>query len=155
MCFLILGYVLTAPPITSFSSTFRRTQIAEFKPTSFVGPNFLLFSATHLLSFHIFLSIFYFQSQTLSSLTVQHAVVLQCRKTNDRETSKAGCSSRFGIWTSHIYSQHFTDTQKVIKMLYKIISTITLDTSFKTFFVSVVNMFLIYLFASMKLEMGH
>ena len=40
-------------------------------------------------------------------------------------------------------------------MLYKIISTITLDTSFKTFFVSVVNMFLIYLFASMKLEMGH
>jgi hypothetical protein len=54
MCFLILGHVLSAPPITSFSSTFIRAQIAEFKP-SFVGSNFVLFSITHLLRFQLFL----------------------------------------------------------------------------------------------------
>jgi len=32
---------------------------------------------------------------------------------------------------------------------------ITLDNKFQTFFVSVMNMLLIYLFASMKLEKGH
>ena len=34
-------------------------------------------------------------------------------------------------------------------------SLITLDNKFQKFFVSVMNMLLIYLFASMKLEMGH
>jgi len=32
ICFLILEYVLTAPPIISFLSTFRRARIAEFNP---------------------------------------------------------------------------------------------------------------------------
>ena len=110
MCFLILGYVVTGPPITSFSSTFRRVRIAEFNPTSFVEPNFLLISVTRLLWFQLFLSVFYFQTQTLSSARLQDAVVLPCRKTNEKETAKTKCSSNFGNCTSDIKCQHLTDT---------------------------------------------
>jgi hypothetical protein len=75
------------------------------------------------------LSVFYLQSQTLPSLRVQDAGVLSCRTTNEGETSKAKWSSNFGIWTSDINSQHFTDTYKVIKMQNKVISKICLCNS--------------------------
>ena len=128
MCFffLILVYVLPAPTIISFSSTFRRARIAEFKHTSFVGANFLLFSVTFLLWFQIFLSVFYLQPQNLSSLRLKDAGVLPRRTTKERETSKAKRSSSFGNWTADINGQTFTGTQKVIKMLCKVISKICL-----------------------------